>query len=144
MSLFRGENPNMGKDAMVSDVRIPQYEVLTLGPFSATTLTNNTVFVSNEAVEVVAVQEQHDHIGGAGAVVDLEKLTGTQAPGAGVVIGSASLDLTNIAANTVKAYTLKTDGSQKLAAGDRLAIKEAGTLTGLTGCVLTLYLKRSS
>jgi hypothetical protein len=81
------------------------------------------------------VAESHTVAGtNAGAVtLDIEKLTGTQALDAGVSILSATFDLKGTA-NTVvqkEGYSLSVNRQ----------LKDAGTLTDVTGVQVTLYLK---
>lgn len=116
---------------------------------SAATAGNYTIFyVANSAVEITAVREVHTTAGSdAGAVnVNIEKLTGTQAPGAGVALltnnTNAGFDLKGTA-NTVQAGTLTaTTANLQLAAGDRLALKLTGTPTAVASVVATVTVKR--
>lgn len=68
----------------------------------------------------------------AGAVtLDLEKLTGTQNLDAGAAVLNATLSL-KATINTVQTATLTdTLTSRSLARGDRLALKDSGTLTAV-------------
>lgn len=67
----------------------------------------------------------------ASATVDFEKLTGTTAAGSGNVMLAATVDAT-AAANTIKTPALTTTiANLQLARGDRIAIKDGGTLTAL-------------
>lgn len=111
---------------------------VTLNALSVST----AVFVADVAYQVTGIKALWGVAGGAGATLNIEKLTGTTAPGAGIALLTSNLDLTS-AANTVNTGTLTgTVADLQLAAGDRLGCKLAGVLTGLVGCVVTVFLKR--
>ncbi len=103
-------------------------------------------FTAYRACEVMQVSEVHTVAGNdAGAVtLDIEKLTGTTALDSGVSVLTSTFSLKSTA-NTVVRKTgleLSITGSQRqLKPGDRLALKDAGTLTTLQGVQVTLYLK---
>ena len=70
----------------------------------------------------------------------LEKLTGTQAPDAGVSMLATTIDLT-AALNTIQTATLTTTlANRSLVAGDRLCLKDAGTLTNCKNVVVLVEL----
>lgn len=72
--------------------------------------------------------------------VNLEKLTGTTAPGSGIALLQAVLALSGTA-NTVANGTLTaTAASLNFAVGDRLGIVIAGTMTSLVGGIVTALL----
>lgn len=103
---------------------------------------SSAVFVADAAYQVVGVRGVWGVVGGAGAVLNVEKLTGTTAPGSGTALLTSNFDLTSTA-NTVNTGTLTgTVADLQLAAGDRLGCKLGGVLTGLVGCALTVLLKR--
>lgn len=77
-------------------------------------------------------------VGGGGATVMLKKCTGTQAPSAGTDLlqAAVSLDDNDTNADTVKTGTMVSSSTTRtLAAGDRLALLFAGTLTNLDNIV---------
>lgn len=103
---------------------------------------SSAVFVADAAYQVVGVRSVWGVAGGAAAVLNVEKLTGTTAPGSGTALLTSNFDLTSTA-NTVNTGTLTgTVADLQLAAGDRLGCKLGGVLTGLVGCALTVLLKR--
>jgi hypothetical protein len=118
--------------------------ILTRLPLSERINTANadrTIFIADAAYEVVGIREAHSVVGGAAHTVTVEKLTGTQAPGAGAVLLTAALSTTGTI-NTVASGTLvATTATRFLAAGDRLAIRTAGTVGSLEG-VVTVILRR--
>jgi hypothetical protein len=105
---------------------------------------NYGAFASMELAGVVlGVSAFHEAAGSDGSAVslDIEKLTGTQAPGAGVsVLGATKIDL-KAAANTRQAPALTATGANKtLAIGDRLALKLTGTPTAVAGLLVSVLI----
>ena len=101
---------------------------------AAATLTNYGVFwIAPVACFVTKFQEVHQTAGSDGSAVTLtlEKLTGTTAPDSGTVLLTTALSL-KATANTVQTGTLVTTiASYSMNAGDRLCLKDAGTLTAV-------------
>lgn len=98
-------------------------------------------------MEVVAIRQVHSVAGSDGSAVNLQvvKDTGTDAPGAGTNLltnnSNAGFNL-KATANTVQTGTLtSTAATKKLAAGDRLSVDFAGTLTDVAGVVVTVTLR---
>ncbi len=75
----------------------------------------------------------------------IEKLTGTQAPGAGVEVLTGTISLSGTI-NTALSGTLIGVGNDRrlLSDGDRFGVKLAGTLTGLANCLVSLSLSRTA
>lgn len=124
----------------VNGVIVPQTIVVNavLGALSVST----SVFTADAAYQVVSMTAVWGVVGGAGAVLGVEKLTGTTAPGSGTALLTGNLDLT-ATANTVTSGTLTgTIPSLQLASGNRLGVVLGGTLIGLVGCNVTVILKR--
>jgi hypothetical protein len=104
-------------------------------------------FIADRAYQVTAIGEVHSAAGTNGSAVNLQvtKDVTTDAPGAGTDLltnnTNAGFDLKGTA-NTVQAGTLTaTTASLQLAAGDRLSLDFAGTLTTLAGVLVTVTLK---
>lgn len=114
------------------------------GANAATAANYGVFFIAPFACTVVSVREAHTAPGtdAAAVTLDIEKLTGTQAPDAGVaVLGATKIDLKG-AANTVQAPALSgTAADLTLAAGDRLCLKDAGVLTAVAGVAVTVQFK---
>jgi hypothetical protein len=109
-------------------------------------LADQVFFVATRAFTVTGVREVHAAAGNDAGAVNLQvtKDTGTNAPGAGTDLltdnSGAGFNLKGTA-NTVQNGTLTgTAGALDLAAGDRLAVDFAGTLTTLAGVVVTVSL----
>lgn len=76
------------------------------------------------------------------ATFNIEKLTGTTAPGSGTALLTAVID-TSTTANTVNTGALTgTVSSLQFSIGDRVGVKIAGTITSLVGAVLTLTFRK--
>lgn len=127
--------------------RVPRYVPITFAMLANASLADQAFFVADRAYNVVAISEVHSVAGTDGGAVNLQvtKDTSTNAPGAGTDLltntANAGFDMKGVA-NTVQAGTLTaTAASLKLAAGDRLAVDFAGTLTTLAGVVVTVYLE---
>lgn len=103
---------------------------------------SHVIFISDSNYQVSSIKVVWGVAGGAGAVLDVEKLTGTTAPGSGTSMQTGSVDLT-ATANTVTTPTLTgTVATLQLATGNRIGIKLGGILTGLVGCNVTILLGR--
>ena len=112
------------------------------GATAATAANYNVVFIAPYACLLTVFQEVHTTAGtDAGAVtLDLEKLTGTTAPGSGVTMLGATVDLKGTI-NTVKTATLASGANLpnlSLAAGDRAALKLTGTPTAVANVTTLL------
>lgn len=111
----------------------------TLPGSSAATAGNYGVFwVAPVACTVIGFAEVHEVAGSAGGTVSLqlERLQGTEAPGAGDNLLLSALNL-KATANTVQYGSITQArsggiGLANLAAGDRLCLKDSGTLTSLS------------
>lgn len=132
----------------VGGVILPQHLEVSFVMNANGSLADQAFFIANRAYEVVAVREVHSAAGTDAGAVNLQvtKDTGTDAPGAGTDLltnnTNAGFNLKGTA-NTVQAGTLtETAANLKLAAGDRLSVDFAGTLTAVAGVVVTVSLKR--
>lgn len=140
MSLFRGESPVIGRGASLHYI---VSETLQNG--SATAANYGVFFIADRDYEVIEMSEAHTTAGtDAGTVtLALEKLTGTQAPDAGVnPFGTSTVNLKGTA-NTVQRLTKQssTANNSRLKAGDRLCLKDSGTLTALVGVSVVVILR---
>lgn len=113
----------------------------------AATASNYSTFFINQmgSCYVSGFWEVHATAGSdAGSVtIGLEKLTGTTAPGSGTDVLSSALSL-KATANTVQEGTLTpTIANKALAIGDRLALEDTGTLTGVANVTVLVELTLS-
>ena len=96
---------------------------------------SHVIFIADGAYKVVGATEIHSVVGSTSAAVTVEVDTGTTAPGSGTAMHSTAFDLT-ATVNTLQTATITATAAQAtLAAGNCVALKFAGTLTGLVGCV---------
>lgn len=104
----------------------------TIAGTAAATAANYGVFwIAPYACHVDSFKEVHQTAGSNGGAVTLtlEKLTGTQAPDGGVVMLASTLSL-KATANTVQSGSMTTTlANRNLVQGDRLCLKDSGTLT---------------
>lgn len=110
---------------------------------------DQAIFTAPFACVVTGVTEIHAVAGNDGSAVNLQltKDTSTNAPGAGTDLltnnSNAGFDLKGTA-NTLQTGTLTaTVASLTLAAGNRLSLDFAGTITTLSGVQVTVTLTRS-
>ena len=116
------------------------------GSLAQTAASYGVFFTATRPCYIKAITESHTTAGAdAGAVsLEVERLTGTTAPGSGTSLQSAVFDLKGTA-NTTQYAGLRT-GSTLIAQtglnmGDRLALKKTGTLTSLEGVQVTVELR---
>lgn len=134
----------------VSSQRIIQNAILQpvtvfLPGTSAATAGNYThFFIADDGYLIQDVYEIHGTAGSDGSAVtcQLEKLTGTTAPGSGTELLVTAFNLKGTA-NTLQAGNLSgVGGRNTLIRGDRLALKRSGTLTAVDSVVVTVYLRK--
>ena len=130
---------SQGETAAGLDVKIIAGEPITV-PLFATTV-SQTIFVADDNYVITGVQVVADVLGGAGATVTVEALTGVVANGSGVaqltaalVVGSTGTAHAVVAGTLIAAPTV-------IAKGSRFGIVMAGTLTALVG-LITVSIKR--
>lgn len=110
-----------------------QYVHWTLPGTSAATAGNYGIFwIAPAACTVVGFQEVHQ-VASTSGTLQLERLQGTEAPDSGDALLSSVISLSSTA-NTVQIGTVTLSrtngvGLVNLSKGDRLALKDAGTLT---------------
>lgn len=126
MSQFKGDVPNVEVGNVIQ------------GTQAATAANYGPFFIADRAYEIVEAREAHTAVGTGGAcTLQVEKLTGTQAPGAGTTVLAASFNLVGTA-NTVQTQS----GSNKIInAGDRLSLKLTGTPTSVANVSVDLVLR---
>lgn len=125
---------------------IPTYVVLTAtvsGTAAATGTNYGRVFTADRAYQLVSATEVHRTAGNDGGAVTLalEKCTGTQAEGAGVLMMANTFNLKGTA-DTVQSATLSaTAADSLLASGNRIVLLDTGTLATLADVCVTIVLK---
>lgn len=109
---------------------------------------DQSFFVADGTYLVTGVSYVHATAGSDASAVNLQitKDTSTNAPGAGTDLLTNNTNAgfnCKGTANTVQAGTLvSSEATRTLAAGDRLSLDFAGTITALAGVVVTVSLRR--
>jgi hypothetical protein len=105
---------------------------------NASAATNyGVIFIALVKCELVAVKVSWETGGSVDSTLQIEKLTGTTVPGSGTNLLAAALATTTVA-NTVASPALTTTKDNRVfSPGDRLALKDGGTLTNLAGLAVT-------
>jgi hypothetical protein len=95
-------------------------------------------FIAHKPMQIIAVKTVHDSVGTG--TLNLERLSGTEALDSGDTIFVANVDLSG-AANTVTTKEGSALQNTQLLPGERLAVKDGGTLTDTQSICITLYCK---
>lgn len=109
-------------------------------PLSATSVSDN-VWIAPFACELVAVREAH-RVASTSGTLQVQKLTGTTAPGSGTSLLTGTVSLSGTANTVVSGTLIATTASLRFAAGDRLGTLIAGTMTNLAGSVVLCTFKQ--
>jgi collagen type VII alpha len=96
-----------------------------------------TVFIATRACRFKGVKAVFSTASTSGTL-QVEKCTGTTAPGSGTSLLTGTVSLSGTANTVVSGTLIATVASLTLAAGDRLSIVIAGTMTNLAGGRVTL------
>lgn len=96
-------------------------------------------FIATRPYEVMEISEVHVGTSASGTL-NIERLQGTEALDAGDEIAVADFSTTS-AANTVVTKLGADLQNREIFPGDRLALKDGGSLTGLTDQCITVLLK---
>lgn len=109
------------------------------GASPATAANYGVIFIAPFKCAVVQIDEVHTTAGTNGGAVTLnvERLQGTEALDAGDALLSTAFNLKGIA-NTVQNGALVANSTVVLEKGDRLALKDSGTLTDVAGVCVTV------
>ncbi len=113
-----------------------------LGTAGATAANYDQVYTCMRSMEIVSVSECHS-VPSASGTLQIEKLTGTQAPGAGASILTTAISTSGTANTVITRQGSQLSSNRQLKPGDRIAFVGSGTLTGLVGLHVTLYCKMS-
>lgn len=107
---------------------------------TAQTSTNySSIFIVPQTMVLLGVKEVHA-VAGSGGTLQVQKLTGTTAPGSGTNMLSTTISLT-ATANTVQTGVLSTVLTDvQLKAGDRIGLVLSGTPTNLQNLNVVLQL----
>lgn len=109
---------------------------------AATAGNYDVIFTAVYPCEVMAVIETHRVACSSTGTLNLEILTSGQALDAGVTVLSTAYSLDSTANTPILKQGLDLTANRQLKPKDRLALKDALTLTATAGLVVTVYLKR--
>lgn len=111
------------------------------GTDAATAANYSAFFITPLACVVNDFREVHTTAGtdGGAVTLQLEKLTGTTAPGGGLAILATALNLKGTA-NTIQTASIISTANRSLAKNDRLALLKSGTLTSVANVTVMLEL----
>lgn len=123
------------KDYTVITAKIP-------GTDAATASNYGKFFIAHKPYEIMEVSEVHATAGSDASAVTLniERLQGTEALDSGDTVLVSAFNLKSTA-NTVVFKKTTALQNRTLYIGDRLALKDAGTLTAVNDVVITIILK---
>ena len=118
---------------------VPQSELFSFAEAIGTGAVTHSTYIVPRKMRLISVNYVHA-TGSTSGTLQIAKCTGTQAPGSGTNLLTATIDMSaTTVANTVTAGTLiATAATLTFAQGDRVAIVIAGTLTSLVGASATL------
>lgn len=141
MSLFRGESASAPSTGPAESRSNRFVVVRTLeGATAATAANYGNIFTAPFPCKVIQVTEIHETASSSGTL-DITKDTGTQAPAAGGSIFASGTFNLAATANTLQTKS-NVDGTDSvLAAGNRLGLKDGGTLTSGAGVSVTIVLE---
>lgn len=111
-----------------------------LGAAGATAANYDQVWTCRHPMEILRVTECHS-VASTSGTLQLEKLTGTAAPGAGSTILATTISTAGAANTVITREKTKLTSARVFKEGDRLALIDGGTLTNLVGLQVTLYCK---
>ena len=128
MSLFKGESVFSSQGTNVVPTGVIFTSLKNAEPATAGNYT--TFFIAPYPIQILSVSEIHGTASSSGTL-DITKDTGTTAPqGGSTIFASAAPFNTAATANTLQTVTkMATGNGAVMAAGDRLALKNGGTLT---------------
>lgn len=108
---------------------------------TAATAGNYSVFFNVlNPIELVLIEVSFTTASTSGTL-QLEKLTGTQAPAGGTTILDSTISLSGTANSIITRDQTQMTSSRTFVRGDRIAFIDAGTLTNLTDLVVSIYYK---
>jgi hypothetical protein len=116
------------------------------GLLAATATNYGVFFIADRGYTVTGISEVHSTAGSDGGAVTLsvERLQGTEALDAGDdLLGATKIDLKGTADTVQSPALTATAANLVLAAGDRLALLDTGTLTAVADVCVTVSLKAS-
>ena len=119
-----------------------QYINKSLSGLNAAIDTNyGVIFIANFGITISSVQVIWSASSTSGTL-NIERLSGTEALDAGDELLKTNIDMSGTANTVNKRESTRELQNQILKPGDRLALKDGGTLTNLEDLCVTIYFKR--
>lgn len=109
------------------------------GAEGVTAVNYGQFYIANRKVKVLGVKEVHGTPSTSGTL-QVERLQGTEAKGAGDNLLTGTISLSGIA-NTVVSGTMVATNVTTLEVGDRLGLVNGGTLTSLADVAITVLVE---
>lgn len=128
----------------ITNKDLVRLDIQLLGTDAATAANYDQIFIANRPYEVVEISEVHRVAGtnGSDVTLNIERLSGTEALDSGDTLCVAGFNLKGTVYTVVtKKTTDLVKASRTLNVGDRLALKDTGTLTSVAGLVVSILLK---
>ena len=123
---------------VTGDIKSPNAVITLTVQLTATDASRN-VWIAPRACRLKSVSEVHG-VASSSGTLQVEKCTGTTAPGSGTVLLTGTVSLAGTAQTVVSGTLIATESDLTFAAGDRLTIKIAGTMTNIVGGIVTITL----
>lgn len=111
-----------------------------LGTAGAIAANYDQVWTCRHPMEILRITECHS-VASSSGTLQLERLTGTTAPGSGSTILTAAISTAGAANTVITREKTALTSARIFKEGDRLAFIDSGTLTGLVGLQVALYCK---
>ncbi len=111
-----------------------------LGAAGSVAANYDQVFTARHPMEILRITAVWS-VASTSGTLQMEKLIGTQAPGAGTAIMTTTISTAGAANTPVVRQDGQFTTACQLLEGDRLAFIDGGTLTNLVGLNVTLYCK---
>ena len=114
------------------------------GATAAVAANFNHFYLAQQPIIVIDIRVIWSNAGGSGATLQVERLQGTEALDGGDLLLSATIDLTSTANTVVEGTLTNTISNRILERGDRLALKDANTLTAIANVTVYVTYKPTS
>jgi len=136
------DNPKFSKQTLPSEeiIRKDGFELVFpfLGTAGATAANYDQVYTCSRPMEIAIISVAFS-VASTSGTLQIEKLTGTQAPGAGSAIMSATISTAGTANTVITRQGRDLTSARVLEPGDRLGFIDSGTLTNLVGLTVSIY-----
>jgi len=140
LSYFRSTTPTQLVGITITVVLAPGNRNTQITSYTTAAMSvDQVMFVANRPYTVTRIDFACANPSTGAATLQLHKDTGTDAPGAGTAtLLATAFDLQTAANTVVNGTPSATAADLVLAPGDRISLNFTGTVTGLTGCIVTI------